>query len=377
LQHEEEAASRHSHLLDARVRQEDDARKAIAAMHAAARDSKGGRNDKVLKQAKQKQEKMARIGLFREDGRRFKLQSLSTLDDDALRLPEKVEAVRGARDDRFEFPAPDEGGALRSVNDPHCPLVEFREAALGFSGASPIIAGLTQQICLGSRIAVVGSNGAGKTTLLRSIVGEIPLISGSGVRVPGLRIAYVSQLCEFTPEVLRLSPAAHLQALFSVSEVEARSRLGRFGISGSTAMMPMALLSGGQRVRVSFAQVTWNYPHLIVLDEPTNHLDIGALRALGAALGDFKGAVVLVSHNASFCCSFCHDLWIVKKGTVCCRRGQDVPFPELFGEYAASLSRSSAAAVSRARAERIHRAEAPMKTAPKKETGGIARSSLF
>jgi len=157
LHHEEEAASRHSKLLDARVRQEEDARKAVASMQASARDTKGG-NDKVLKQARQKQEKMARIGLFREDGRRFKLQSLATLDDESVLLPDKVEAKRGARDDHFEFPDPNDGGALRTVAAPDSPLVEFRDAALGYSGANPVISHLTQHICMGSRIAVVGSN---------------------------------------------------------------------------------------------------------------------------------------------------------------------------------------------------------------------------
>ena len=141
-------------------------------------------------------------------------------------------------------------------------------------------------------------------------------------------------------------------------------------------MLPMALLSGGQRARVLFTQVTWNHPHLIVLDEPTNHLDVGALRALAAALNDFKGAVVLVSHNASFCCSFCRDLWIVKKGTVSCKRGDDTPFSELFSDYAASLSRSGAAAVSRAKTESILRSQASIKTVPK-QSGGVARSSMF
>jgi ATP-binding cassette subfamily F protein 3 len=346
-------------------------------MQASARDTKGGRNDKVLKQAKQKQEKMSRIGLYRDDGRRFKLQSLATMDDDALLLPDKVESVRGARDDRFEFPDPNEGGTVRSLSGPDAPVVEFRDAAVGFSGCSAVISGFTHQICLGSRIAVVGNNGAGKTTLLRSIIGEIPPVAGSITRAPGLRVAYVSQLCDFPPEIMSRSPTAHLQATFSVSEVEARSRLGRFGITGSTALLPLALLSGGQRARVSFTEVTWNHPHLIVLDEPTNHLDIGALRALGAALSSFKGAVVLVSHNASFCCSFCQDLWIVRKGAVCCRRGDETPFPELFSEYAASLSRSSAAAVSRARAESIQRSQASLKVAPRKESGGVARSALF
>ena len=375
LHHEEEAASRHSKLLDARVRQEEDARKAVAAMQASARDTKGG-NDKVLKQARQKQEKMARIGLFREDGRRFKLQSLATLDDESVLLPDKVEAKRGARDDHFEFPDPNDGGALRTVAAPDSPLVEFRDAALGYSGANPVISRLTQHICMGSRIAVVGSNGAGKTTLLRTIIGEMPVVAGSVTRVAGTRIAYVSQLCDFPPDVMQSSPAAHLQATFSTSEVEARSRLGRFGITGSTAMLPMALLSGGQRARVLFTQVTWNHPHLIVLDEPTNHLDVGALRALAAALNDFKGAVVLVSHNASFCCSFCRDLWIVKKGTVSCKRGDDTPFSELFSDYAASLSRSGAAAVSRAKTESILRSQASLKTVPK-QSGGVTRSSMF
>lgn len=82
--------------MDARVRQEEDARKAIAAMQASARDVKGGRNDKVLKQARQKQEKISRIGLFREDGRRYKLQSLATFDDDAVLLPDKVEPKSAA-----------------------------------------------------------------------------------------------------------------------------------------------------------------------------------------------------------------------------------------------------------------------------------------
>jgi len=346
-------------------------------MKASARDTKGGRNDQVLKQAKQKEEKMGRIGLFREDGRRYKLQSLATLDDESVLLPDKVEAKRGARDDHFEFPDPNDGGSLRTVAAAHSPLVEFRDAALGYGGGtSPIISGFTQQICLGSRIAIVGSNGAGKTTLLRSIIGEMPAVAGSITRVAGLRVAYVSQLCDFPPEVLRTSPAAHLQATFSTSEVEARSRLGRFGITGSTAMLPMALLSGGQRARVLFTQVTWNHPHLIVLDEPTNHLDVGATRALAAALSVFKGAVLLVSHNASFCCACCHDLWIVKKGAVSCKRGDDTPFSELFSDYAATLSRSGAAAVSRARTDSIMRAAASLKTAPK-QSGSVARSSLF
>ncbi len=72
-----------------------------------------------------------------------------------------------------------------------------------------------------------------------------------------------------------------------------------------------ATLSGGQKSRVSFATISWRKPHLMVLDEPTNHLDVDTIDALCVAVGDFKGAVIVVSHDESFVSSVGDEFWIM------------------------------------------------------------------
>ena len=198
------------------------------------------------------------------------------------------------------------------------------------------MSGLTAQITLSSRIAVVGDNGAGKTTLLKLLLGELEPLAGTVSRHPLLRCAYVSQHhTEALAPHLHQTATQYLVERFCVSDLEARSRLGRFGLSGDAALVPMQSLSGGQKTRVSLTAITWAGPHLLVLDEPTNHLDTNALNALAAALREFQGGVVLVSHNRAFCAAFCRDLWVVEGGELKMMRGddEDAPFAELFGAY--------------------------------------------
>ncbi|KFG57107.1 ATP-binding cassette sub-family F member 1, partial [Toxoplasma gondii RUB] len=78
----------------------------------------------------------------------------------------------------------------------------------------------------------------------------------------------------------------------------ARTYLGQFGISGLLALEPLYILSGGQKSRVAIALMAFNNPHILILDEPTNHLDLDAVQALIAALNNFKGGVLLVSHDS-------------------------------------------------------------------------------
>ncbi|KAK2510050.1 hypothetical protein MC885_009807, partial [Smutsia gigantea] len=83
-------------------------------------------------------------------------------------------------------------------------------------------------------------------------------------------------------------------------EEEYRHQLGRYGISGELAVRPVASLSGGQKSRVAFAQMTMPCPNFYILDEPTNHLDMETIEALGRALNSFRGGVILVSHDERF-----------------------------------------------------------------------------
>ena len=85
-----------------------------------------------------------------------------------------------------------------------------------------------------------------------------------------------------------------------------RSHLAAFGISGSLALRPIYLLSGGQKSRVALAAVTMQNPHVLILDEPTNHLDMDAVNALIVALNSYSGGIVLVSHDQYFVGAVCN-----------------------------------------------------------------------
>src|SRR5204863_7903175 len=95
-----------------------------------------------------------------------------------------------------------------------------------------------------------------------------------------------------------------------------RTRLGAFGFGQDKAFVPVRELSGGERARLNFALVTHDAPSLLILDEPTNHLDMETREALVAALAEYSGAVVLVSHDWHLVGLVADRLWLVDGGTV-------------------------------------------------------------
>lgn len=332
---ESQIATRNASMLDARVRQEKKAREAAEKMR------QGARHHTQLKQAKQKMDKIARMGLFRDDGKRFKLNSLKRESEGALRLPQHIEGQRPEKETKFTFPTPDLG-ALRAVSSSNDSILELDDVSCGYPG-NTILSNVTARISLTARIAVVGPNGAGKTTLLKLLIGEMQPTAGAVKRHPRLKVAYVAQNhTEALAGVLHRSATEYISSRFGCTALDARSRLGKFGLSGSLATMPMEALSGGQKARVSMTAITWDGPHLLVLDEVTNHLDADALRALADALNKYEGGVVMVSHNRQFCAASCRDLWVVDEGGVSIMAGdaEEAPFAELFASYTDDVMRS-------------------------------------
>lgn len=115
--------------------------------------------------------------------------------------------------------------------------------------------------------------------MLQALVGSLEPSSGTRTLSPGCRVAYVSQ--HHADELMKESrasggetseegAAAMLARKFGVTEHDARARLGKFSITGATAVQPMKSLSGGQRVRVSLASITWDSPDVLLLDEPVS-----------------------------------------------------------------------------------------------------------
>lgn len=145
-------------------------------------------------------------------------------------------------------------------------------------------------------------------------MGRLEPTSGMVSRHGRLRIAYFSQ--HHVDQLdMKVSSVAHLARLWpGRNEEEYRRHLGRFGISGMVGLQPIHTLSGGQKSRVAFACMGMQLPHVLILDEPTNHLDMDSIEALTRALKEFKGGVVVVSHDERFINSVCEELWVCADG---------------------------------------------------------------
>jgi ATP-binding cassette subfamily F protein 3 len=159
-------------------------------------------------------------------------------------------------------------------------------------------------------------------------MGKLRPVYGSVAINSGLRIGHFTQH-HSDNFALSLSAVENLMKMFQSSDdQEMRSFLGRFQIQGNDALKPMRLLSGGQKSRVAFAALAYRRPHVLVIDEGSNHLSMEAVDALVEAVKDFKGGLMVVSHDQYFVSNTCTELWVVDDG-------QATRFRGTFDEYKA------------------------------------------
>jgi ATP-binding cassette subfamily F protein 3 len=190
------------------------------------------------------------------------------------------------------------------------PLLQFQDAAFGYSPDKVLFRNLNLGIDMDSRVALVGANGVGKTTLLRLLCGELEPTSGTALRHGKLKFARFSQ--HFVDQLdLTMSPLEFFMSKYQgINQQVARAHLGKFGLSGDLALRTINTLSGGQKSRVVFAVISWTRPQILLLDEPSNHLDIDTVDALTQALNEFPGGVLLVSHDERLISHVCDEIWV-------------------------------------------------------------------
>jgi ATP-binding cassette subfamily F protein 3 len=206
-------------------------------------------------------------------------------------------------------------------------------------GDEVILSGATFTLNHGDRAGLVGPNGCGKTTLLRIIMGEERADQGSvSWQPPDLRIGYLEQALAYPEgatvgtamrgelaqaeravrelaERMASASGAELEQLMAAyaealerfeagggyrAEAQVDAVLTGLGLDGLDQQTPVEILSGGQKTRLGLARLLLDHPQLLLLDEPTNHLDIAALEWLESFLGEYDGAILIVSHDRTF-----------------------------------------------------------------------------
>lgn len=174
----------------------------------------------------------------------------------------------------------------------------------------PVITGLELEIQRGDKIGIIGNNGRGKTTLIKMLVGALQPTSGAVTLGHNVQVSYFPQNhAEIVDKSDTRDIATWLQALRpGIYDQEIRSALGKMLFGGDDAFKKVATLSGGETARLMLASMTLTSHNTLILDEPNNHLDLEAVSALTWGLEEYKGTVIVASHDRDLLSALCTKL---------------------------------------------------------------------
>jgi ATP-binding cassette subfamily F protein 3 len=227
-------------------------------------------------------------------GRRKRLERF--MRDDAIQAPLAGRSVR------IDFDAGDRSGDR---------VIETHNLAVGYADGEGYLFEIPDLLLLrGECAAIIGPNGAGKTTFLKTLMGELQPLRGEINLGAGVQVGYFAQAHEdldasrsALDEILSVAPGMLIS--------KARSLLALFLFTGDEVHKRVESLSGGERGRLALAKLSQAGANLLLLDEPTNHLDLPSQEILQAALADFPGTILLVSHDRYLIEGLATQVWAI------------------------------------------------------------------
>ncbi len=212
---------------------------------------------------------------------------------------ERIELAREKPKATFNF---------KEARTPGKIIVEGKNVVLGYS--SPLTTPFNFFIERNKKIAIKGVNGIGKSTLLKTMFGLIKPISGDITNDPFLELGYFAQ-------EENSSNKTAIEEIWdefpSMSNAEVRAALANVGLTRNHIESLMKVLSGGENAKVRLCKLMMRESNVLVLDEPTNHLDVDSKDALKKALINYKGTIILVSHEPEFYQDWVDEVWNAEK----------------------------------------------------------------
>ncbi|XID94669.1 ABC-F family ATP-binding cassette domain-containing protein [Paenibacillaceae bacterium WGS1546] len=194
---------------------------------------------------------------------------------------------------------------FKEARAPGRTIFEAKGLVIGYD--EPLSSGIDLLMERNRKIAIVGANGIGKTTLLRSLLGELPPLSGTVKQGDHLHIGYFEQ--EIKDEADETCIEAVWKNFPHMTQFEVRAALAKCGLTTKHIESKVAVLSGGEKAKVRLCNLINKETNLLVLDEPTNHLDVDAKEELLRALKAYKGSILLISHEPEFYREVATDVW--------------------------------------------------------------------
>ncbi len=175
-------------------------------------------------------------------------------------------------------------------------VLSVRELQIGYDR---VLSEMSFELKRGQRLGIIGGNGLGKSTLLKTLVGDLPALSGVYSYGVNVEIGYFDQqMAQYSSEKTVIDE--FWDEFPTLTQTQVRNCLGAFLFTQDDVFKTVKMLSGGERVRLALAKIFKRRPNVLILDEPTNHMDIVGKETLESMLRDFAGTVIFVSHDRYF-----------------------------------------------------------------------------